>query len=600
MKLSLFKKYKSLNPFTIELPQFSIITGVNGAGKTHLLTSIYTKQLNLTENGKTLEHINYVSNTTLAPNNSVIATRNILNQNADKLWQSYDNYIKMHHGNADRKLTSFISDKQFSIIKNIAKRSNVELYSLTADIFYKYYPLEDGLEHQHIFHQNLSTLFKRYSDKFRENKLNKFLQEVEKLDNVTFLSSEHFIDLYGPAPWDMVNRIIKEANLDYAINSPSTNHPDAPFELKLISTVSNAEVNFTDLSSGEKVLMSLVLALYNSTIDIPFPEVLLMDEPDASLHPTMAKQFLDIIENVIVKEKGVKVVLTTHSPSTVALAKEETLFVVNKTGEQIEKTTKDKALKILTAGIPSFSVNYENRRQIFVESEYDVIFYEQIYQILSKYLVPEISLTFIASGESRTDKNGMKISNCGQVMNIAKALREAGNKFVWGIVDYDGKNQSAAYIKVLGEGKRYSIENYLFDPILLAALLLREKYILREDLGLLENESFIHLKNLDTINLQFIADNIISKIEPFIEPTDVTLSETILLNGKKIQIPNWYLNYNGHKLEDAILRAFPKLHNLKRNKEDALKLEIISKVMDEIPELISEDFLYLLSSIQED
>src|SRR5690606_21408835 len=140
-----------------------------------------------------------------------------------------------------------------------------------------------------------------------------------------------------------------------------------PFELKLINTFNQSEVKFSDLSSGEKVLMSLALALYNSKFDIEFPRVLLMDEPDASLHPTMSKQFLEIIENVFVKEKGVKVIITTHSPSTVALAKEEDLFVVNKTGVRIEKTTKDKALKILTSGVPSFSVNYENRRQVFVE-----------------------------------------------------------------------------------------------------------------------------------------------------------------------------------------------------------------------------------------
>ena len=105
-------------------------------------------------------------------------------------------------------------------------------------------------------------------------------------------------------------------------------HRDAPFELKLINNFNQAKVKFSELSSGEKVLISLVFALYNTKFDVEFPKVLLMDEPDASLHPSMTKQFLDVIQKVFVQDKGVKVILTTHSPSTVALAPEEAIFIV--------------------------------------------------------------------------------------------------------------------------------------------------------------------------------------------------------------------------------------------------------------------------------
>ena len=54
--------------------------------------------------------------------------------------------------------------------------------------------------------------------------------------------------------------------------------------------------------------MSLALALYNSNFDIQFPKVLLMDEPDALLHPSMSKKFLDVIKEIFVIQKGVKVI----------------------------------------------------------------------------------------------------------------------------------------------------------------------------------------------------------------------------------------------------------------------------------------------------
>ncbi len=40
MKLSLDIKYKSLEPFEVEIPDFTILTGLNGAGKSQILTAI--------------------------------------------------------------------------------------------------------------------------------------------------------------------------------------------------------------------------------------------------------------------------------------------------------------------------------------------------------------------------------------------------------------------------------------------------------------------------------------------------------------------------------------------------------------------------------
>ncbi len=344
--------------------------------------------------------------------------------------------------------------------------------------------------------------------------------------------------------------------------------------------------------------MSLALALYNSNFDIEFPKILLMDEPDASLHPSMSKKFLDIIQNVFVKEKKVKVILTTHSPSTVALAPEDSIYIVSKTGIRIEKVNKDKALKILTAGVPSFSVNYENRRQVFVESSNDVNYYEKLYQQLTNYLIPEISLSFISSGESRTDKNGVKISNCGQVINIAKILKNAGNNFILGIIDWDNRNITTKFVKVLGNGNRYSIENYILDPLLIAALILREKIVSKEELGLNPNETYINLKNFDNEKLQFIADYVIKKVATVVSIKETKFNTCKLINGKEIKIPFWYLHHQGHTLEEQILKTFPQLNEIKKGKEDALKIEILSKVTEDIADILSIDLLEILKCVQ--
>ena len=53
-------------------------------------------------------------------------------------------------------------------------------------------------------------------------------------------------------------------------------------------------------------------------------------------------------------------------------------------------------------------------------------------------------------------------------------LWKAGNKTVYGIIDYDGKNNPSERIKILGGGSRYAIDNYLMDPLVLSMLFLDE------------------------------------------------------------------------------------------------------------------------------
>ena len=50
MKLQLQNKFKSLDPFSIDLPNFVILTGINGAGKTQLLTAIDQNILKVYDN----------------------------------------------------------------------------------------------------------------------------------------------------------------------------------------------------------------------------------------------------------------------------------------------------------------------------------------------------------------------------------------------------------------------------------------------------------------------------------------------------------------------------------------------------------------------
>ncbi len=588
---SVFKSLKPIQP--IELPSFVVLSGLNGAGKTHLLTAASQNFISLMENNQVLQPVKFVDHNTLAPNDSVTVTSDAIRQSSQNILSLFNNY--KNHKNQNPSYNAFtlenvIGDaRQIKVIRKIAQAAHKDVDDLRDDDFFSHYPLEDGLSQTDFFYQNFSNLFKRYQVKQYDNDVNEFRHK--KYGNIEYLSNENFVKLYGEPPWLFVNKIIKEANLDYHINSPESQHRDAPFELKLVNDLTGAEVNFSDLSSGEKVIMSLALSLYNSKFDVEFPKVLLMDEPDSHLHPSMTKQFLDVIQNVFVTEKGVKVIMTTHSPSTVALAPEESLFVMNKTEPRIAKTTKDSLLRILTSGVPTLSIIYENRRQVFVESKYDVEFYGKAYEKLREKLVPKISLNFISSGVGGQ-------GSCEQVKEVVNKLAEYGNQFIYGIIDWDTRNEGNKFIKVLGKGIRYSMENYIFDPVLLAAFLLRERFIDRASLGLDEGDRYTDFSSFEDTKLQAIVDFIVNQVETKLDNISETgLQEAEYVNGKKVKLPSWFLKIQGHQLESIIKDLFPQLRRYQR--EGDLKREIINKVIDDIPEFISKDVLTVLSEVQD-
>jgi ABC-type cobalamin/Fe3+-siderophores transport system ATPase subunit len=665
MKLIFQRPYKSIKSLPIiELPDFVIITGVNGSGKTHLLQAISNSCVQIEDiiANSYPSPIRLYNWANLTPHDSSAISPSQLTQEMSSFWyelslaiQSLRSHILNILGSSNlsrlieidfRKLVQmkeedFIATgiepqearSTFQAIQNVISSSETDITALIRrnlgeidnrileifrnevygcqlihklqeaakipivafeeDDFFKYSSM--SWMPVDMFQQSFERLFMEYQRIRQDNQFREF--KNWKGENVSFLSEEEFQEQYGEPPWDIVNDILRAANLDFRINLP-VKYRDQPYKPILIAQGSGDQVEFSELSSGERILISFALCLYYTQDQrqlVEYPKVVLFDEIDASLHPSMTQSLLRTIQEVLIDRKGIKVILATHSPSTVALAPEEALFVMNKNEQRrLQKTTKDKALAILTAGVPTLSIDYENRRQVFVESKYDVEFYEQIYKKIRDKLTPEISLNFISSG--LVDKKEGE-GNCDKVKEVVNKLDSYGNRTVYGIIDWDLKNNGNERVKVLGKNKRYSIENYILDPIFVAAFLLREKWIERSTINLKENETYIDLEKFDQTRLQPIVDFIVGKVRNCSPPpTEGDTIECEYIGGQKAKIPAWFLYIKGHQLEDTLKQLFPQLNRYQQEAE--LKREILLKVVDDMPQLLSVDFMSLFSEIQ--
>ena len=387
MQLEFKESYISIEQFnTIEIPDFMVLTGVNGSGKSHLLEAIDKRKVIIA--GMENSHIVLFNYETFKLNNESAFTAQELKNEHTQAWAFFNKQIKsfvekwrlrianvyeeikeackeenksIWELNIDslkqykQRITDFFKgDKlrisnQASGIYSLAKKLPYSIDEIEQDEFFKLY--KPFTYKNNFLPDQLGKIIWDYYIKYDMNQYHEFKNEKHGADRKV-LNDQEFVAIYGEKPWDVINQILEQFDtLTYKVNSPEGLDYLDSYQLKLKHTEKhNVEINFNSLSSGEKILMALVASVYKSSSDKHFPDVLLLDEVDASLHPSMMKNMLSVIEKIFLQQ-GVKVILVTHSPTTIALAPEDSIFVMNRSGlNRIEKKSKQEALEILTQG----------------------------------------------------------------------------------------------------------------------------------------------------------------------------------------------------------------------------------------------------------
>lgn len=645
---SIYKSIKSLP--SIDLPPFVILTGRNGSGKTHLLEALRDGKVksSLVGNVQT-DVILYDWNSIIPKDTGVFHTHQYLTERSN-----WFNQIRQHQEQilpniqeqvialgvpeeycsslykirnlSKTKISEFSADENvdriYEQVKNILKQQGQQVYSQTqryiGDENWKKVVPEVAIEKPELFletseskffgekkllwgevdpfQQAFGRLFSTYRDLIHQNdRLQKYPPEDSEM---VHLDSTQFIAEHGEPPWDFVNKILDVCELDFRVNSPPL-HETSSFEPKLNKLSSDVEMRFGDLSSGEKVLMSFALCLYNASDARQkkrFPRLLLLDEVDAPLHPSMVVSLLNTIQSVLVDDKGISVILTTHSPSTVALASEDSLYEMNPDGPRIEKCRKGKALSILTTGVPTLSISFEGRRQVFVESKTDAGIYEKLYQSFKAELDSARSLSFIEVGH-KTESGGEANAGCAQVQRIVSSLSENGNESVFGLVDWDGNVEESPRVKVLSPSIRNGLETAIFDPAIVTAAVIRENISFSVQKGItVQGETYMNISGWEASRWQKAIDRVqelvIGPREPNTENIEVTY-----LNSMALGVRKDYLHLDDHALEEAIVRAFG-FFVPKNNRAGGLMNHFADTVLRDIPDILPNDikqtFLRLL------
>ncbi|MBR9788576.1 MAG: AAA family ATPase [Vibrionaceae bacterium] len=597
MKITIRQNHKSvLQGLEFELPMFTVLTGENGSGKTHLFEAIQnTRNALVTSDDKILTNITYIPFAGLSPVVDQKCDTSLVAQRIKQFWgqvESYKSAVRVQLRREpysgpfenDPLLGQIVNLKHKAVLLDISEKLDIPPSELTEDHIADIVDIS-SISGDGFFNSQFAVIFKTYHIRYLDNKLNLVYLNEGIENSPRYLDNDEFNDKYGQPPWDFLNSILERLMLPYEVNNPLNTLRDTTFIFKLIHKESGIEIDTNDLSTGEKTLMSLALAIYNSTSSNGKTDFLILDEPDAPLHPSMSKLMLEIIEEEIVNKHGIPVLISTHSPTTIACTPATALFKISKIDKLPIQCNLNDSMKILTFGIPNLNVSIENRRQVFVEHLYDVEYYEALFDIVSRKVEFEVLPQFLPP-------HTLNGSNCDAVLEITRKLRDMGNRHVYGLIDWDLTNEPEEQVIILGSCKRYAIENYVFEPYFLALYLIYKKFCSPSDLGLDDCKSYLDTTKKiyeDFNTLQLLTDSVQSMLFP--ETEETVYVECELINKKRLKINQKFFTLRGHNLEELIKETWPVLFSVRSNNEgdSYLKKDVIITVINDFPELISND-----------
>ena len=422
MRIKLKQPYLSIKQLTVsELPDFTMLIGRNGVGKTQLLEAIQTGRMEVSgipqseivlynldsfrpqdskpsgwHEASLAEHAaeKYLSdgsktapaelakgifeetirhfNLTDGSNDRRVFEDELRNAAAD-LWQLRDQAQKKISG----ALSSFSQRIHSDVLGPLqtTNRRERESENAAASLVFLAMRLSRKLPHQitrddilragnfegDIIENTLSKLFTRY-------KVEQFSwAHTEGESNQE--SFQTLIERYRKEnipPWVILRQNLDRMHeaagdpelFDFDFSDPEedsinfASHSQYVFETKLTNRATGDMYSVTNLSSGEKILMTLFLAAFNGSIGRRLPKLVLLDEIDVVLHPSMISALIVGAKNQFVAN-GTRVIMATHSLTTVAMLEEGEIFRVSRNGSVVDVSpvTKSEAISDLSEGI---------------------------------------------------------------------------------------------------------------------------------------------------------------------------------------------------------------------------------------------------------
>lgn len=328
LKYIRIKNYRSINEVEIKFPlnQPVILIGENNSGKSNILRAIDLMFGETYPKYKEFDNHDYYG------------------RNGE-----YEIYIEAGVELSDKSIKAFILEKSKNKETNYFVSDKKTNYNVKNELRQQICTIlinsQQTLEYQLSYSSKytlLSKLTKAFHEKLvcnkdREAKLKDFYTKIIN----TFLEVEEFNNFKNNMS-SINGQFIQNMNYQLKIDF-SAYDPSNYFKNLQIHPFENEEVlNFDELGSGQKQILALSFAhAYAKFFKNQNGLILLIDEPEAHLHPIAQKWLAKSLFSLA--KDGLSIVITTHSPYFIDLNYFESFYLVKKKDNQTIVKNKTKS-----------------------------------------------------------------------------------------------------------------------------------------------------------------------------------------------------------------------------------------------------------------
>lgn len=354
-------------------------------------------------------------------------------------------------------------------------------------------------------------------------------------------------------PWVHVDELLESLHMRFRVEPPDM--PGHDYELLCVPIGGGPRLAPKDLSSGEQAALVLV-ATFVTTVHLgrahrvqpKAPDLLLLDEPDAHLHPSLVKDYLAHLR-ILVDQYGTQVIMVTHRPDTIALAPDEALFEMKRDahGTAIEKVVSRSAM-ISRLAEDAIAV-LPGVRVVLCEDEDDRVFHQAMYErAVELAVVPDRPPLVFMPVNARGGGGWQQVETRQRLMSS----KGFGSLYL-GLVDRDEGTRVLPTGIVRSTGRR-ALENYLADPLALYASIVNtpdvDAKLAMSARGGIDLAHLHELRALGPDDLQRLVDLVVSAMEPdvpkHLSSDDFSERATVWLHGPSgpvaLRYPAWLLN----------------------------------------------------------
>ena len=355
-----------------------VLAGINGSGKTTILESIKdffnNKNVNYDEPKKSNVNLNIFFEE--FEKKKIKEAEKSSNNNKRPLWdffsalQNYEIYIKR-------------SDKHYHT--HIAKKFDIPPKII-------YVPAENKFEEIQTYSTTLSKEYE-FINTINSNVIRDIPSYIATRRNYLATIEE---DLTMK---EVTNKVVNEINgifsileLDVKLKGFSKDEKTLP----IFENSAGEEFDINDLSSGEKQLFLRTLSIKMLE---PKNSIILIDEPELSLHPKWQQKIIEVYKKI---GENNQIIVATHSPHILGSVSNENIFILYrnengkievKTGDELYSSygqPVDRVLKdimgLKSVRIPKIEENLQELRKLVDENKYETDEFIEKYNKLLKIL----------------------------------------------------------------------------------------------------------------------------------------------------------------------------------------------------------------------